>query len=280
MGVIGLGQIGRGVALSLARRGRRLSVYDVRADAADGLSGVPALADSARAVAAASPVIFVCVVDAAQIRSLLESPDGILAGCRPGAVLIVMSTISLPDLRSLSELADAHQVTMLDAGVTGGPAAAAAGQLAVFLGGDDQVVASVLPVVQDCSAMVVRSGGPGTGMAAKIARNIVAYGSFRAAYEGGLVAERCGVDLHAFAAAIRRSESQYGGCTVFLDRRGTVGPIPVGDADARDAATHLARLAGKDLAAAADLAWDLGIELPLATCAGEKYYEVLGLAPE
>jgi 3-hydroxyisobutyrate dehydrogenase len=276
VGVIGLGQIGRGVAMTLARRGHQLAVYDVRSDAADDLPGVPGLCRSAREVAEAADTIFLCVVDAPQIRALIEGPEGLLAGRRTDTVLVVMSTISLDDLRSLRSLVAAHDLEIVDAGVTGGPAAAASGNLVVFLGGEDSTVQATLPVVQGCCGTVVHVGGPGTGMAAKIARNVVSYGCFRAAYEGGLLAERSAVDLHQFATAIRASEQQYGGCTVFIDRRGTVGPIE--DAGAIAAALHLARLAAKDLSAAAELAAELGVELPLANVTAEHYSEVLGLA--
>jgi 3-hydroxyisobutyrate dehydrogenase len=225
-------------------------------------------------------MIFLCVVDAQQLHDVLAGPDGVFASGRHDTVLIVMSTIAIHDLERLRELATRHRMNVLDAGVTGGPAAAMSGKLVVFLGGQESVVRAALPVVQDSCATVVHVGGPGTGMAAKIARNVVSYGCFRAAYEGALLAERSGVELHQFAVAIRASDQQSGGCTLFVDRRGTVEPLDeatASDAALIESARHVARLATKDLSAAARLAAELGLELPLAGVTAMSFSEVVGL---
>lgn len=267
--------------MTLARRGHSLAVYDLRSNAAFGLEGVPAVLASPREVADVASTIFLCVVDAQQIQEVLEGPDGLLAGLRADTSLVVMSTISLQDLRVLRDFAAGFGISVLDAGVTGGPAAAASGDLVVFLGGEDLVVQEQLAVVEDCCGMVVHVGGPGSGMAAKIARNVISYGSFRAAYEGALLAEHSGVDLHQFAAAIRASDQLSGGHTLFFDRRGTVVPIdPIAalDAGLMDSAMHMDRLAAKDLAAAIELAHELGLTLPLAEVTAAHYPAVVGLA--
>src|SRR5262249_47071331 len=83
------GVIGRGIAVSLSRRGRVPAVYDVRSDAASTLAGVPDPLPSPAAVAAASDVVFVAVVDAAQVETVVTGEDGLLAGAHPGLVIAV-----------------------------------------------------------------------------------------------------------------------------------------------------------------------------------------------
>jgi 3-hydroxyisobutyrate dehydrogenase len=117
-GVIGLGAIGGGVAISLARKKRPLAVYDVRAEAAATLEGVPTVERSPAAVSATADVVMIAVVNAGQVRATLEGPDGLLAGVHPGLVLVLLSTVSLNDLRDLAAIANAAGVPLLDCGVT------------------------------------------------------------------------------------------------------------------------------------------------------------------
>ena len=95
-GVIGFGIIGGGVAVSLADSGRpATAVYDVRPDAAEDLAGVPAVAADPAAVARSSDVVGLAVVTADQARQALAGPAGVLAGARPGMVVVLLSTVSI-----------------------------------------------------------------------------------------------------------------------------------------------------------------------------------------
>lgn len=119
-GVIGLGMIGGGVAVSLARSGRIPVVYDIRPDAADDLLGVPPVAASPVDVARDSDVVLVAVVDAAQARTVLCADDGVLAGAHPGLVVVLLSTVAVPVVHELARECSAKGVELLDCGVTRG----------------------------------------------------------------------------------------------------------------------------------------------------------------
>jgi len=120
--------------------------------------------------------------------------------------------------------------------------------------------------------------GPfGTGLAAKLARNLVQYGSWLAAYEGQVLAEAAGIELSKLAQVIRASDALIGGASTLMFRS-TVAPFT--DADDRglvDAMQAAANLAHKDLTAALELAGSLEVELPLARMTEDRADQVFGV---
>lgn len=276
VGVIGLGMIGGGIAQCYARHNWPLSVYDIRKDAADKLPGVPPVLDSAAEVARRSDVIIIAVLNADQVRSVLNGPDGVFAGARPGAAVLIASTISVSDIRELAAAAKSRGVHLIDAGVTGGDKAASGG-LVVLTGGDEAVIDSLRPALAAFSPLVQYMGPSGAGMAAKIARNVITYGMWRVVYEAGLIAETAGVDLRKLVEAVRTSDPQGHLATDFLLRRGTVKPIAADDIAELRRAMYVSQFMYKDLDAALGLAKDLGVDLSIAPLTLADTARVLGL---
>ncbi|GGL11676.1 NAD(P)-binding domain-containing protein [Nocardia jinanensis] len=271
-GVVGLGMIGGGVAVSLARSGRIPAVYDIRPDAADALTGVPAPFDSPAQVARESDVVMVAVVDADQARAVIAGPDGVLAGAPPGLIVVLLSTVALPVVRELDQLCAEHGVGFLDCGVTPGDKAAENGMVAI-LGGDDAVVSTALPVLQAWAKKVVHCGPLGAGMATKIARNVVTYGSWHTVTEAAALAAAAGVDPAKLAEVIESADPQGRTLLQLLHMRGADGDLP------EELGRKIEPLMTKDLAAARDLAAELGVEIPLADVARTYVRETLGLPP-
>jgi 3-hydroxyisobutyrate dehydrogenase len=276
-GVIGLGAIGGGVAVSLARNKRPLAVYDVRPDAAATLDGVPAVERSPAAVSATADVVMIAVVNAEQVRATLEGPDGLLAGVHPGLVLVLLSTVSLNDLRGLAAIANAAGVPLLDCGVTGGPASAPKGELIAMIGGEDRVVERVRPVLEDWSEFVQHMGLAGSGMAAKIARNIIHYQIWRAGHEGAALASRSGVDLAKFVAVVQRAATKPGASPTVWMTEESVSPPGAWPEDQLRLRQHILGLMKKDLEAALSLARAAGLELPSTEAAYRGGAEIFGL---
>jgi len=273
-GVVGIGTIGGGVAVSLARRGRTPVVYDIRPDAADHLEGVPGLLGSSAEVARQADVVFVAVVDAEQARQVVSGQDGLLEGAHPGLVIVLLSTVAVPVVHELAQVASKHAVEFIDCGVTPGNLAATNGMVAI-VGGDDQVVQRAMPVLEDFAKRVVYCGPLGAGMATKIARNVVTYGSWRAVFEAALLAERSGVDPAKLAEVIEVSDPEGVTLLMMLGLRGTTGP-----AEGVELASHLRHvdvLMDKDLAAAEDLAEHLGLTVPVINTTRARGLETLGL---
>lgn len=262
-GVIGLGGIGRGVAQCLARAGKLAGVYDIDPAIAPGMDVAFDNSPSPRAVSEICDVVLIAVFNSTQARDVLLGKDGVLAA-QSHAPIVLLSTVAIADFEMLRDLAEGAQREFLDCGVTGGSSVESGG-LVCLLGGRESTVAKVLPVLEAFSRKVFHMGGPGSGMAAKIARNVIIYGTWLAEYEAFRLAGAAGVDRAILVRAIEESQNSIGGPC----------PWPRGDpaygTDMIDLTRRLraAGLLAKDLQAAVDLGELHGLTLPgvLATLA-------------
>lgn len=277
VGVIGLGDIGRGVAASVARAGFDLVVCDLRPSATEPFAPTATVAASPRELAALADVVVVAVVDDAQVTAVLTDDDGVLGAAPAGSSVLILSTITPTTVDAMVRRARHHGVQVVDCGVTGGPSAAADGELVCMVGGEPGVVDGLRPVLDAIGSLVVHMGPVGTGLQAKLARNIITYGSWYAAYEGQLLAEAAGVELAKLAEVVKTSDKRIGGASTLMFRD-TVTPFPA-DADAGlvGAMQAAAGLAHKDLRAAVELAASLGVELPLAALTEGHADDVFGV---
>ncbi|WP_081290148.1 NAD(P)-dependent oxidoreductase [Mycobacterium asiaticum] len=256
-GVIGLGEIGGGVAISMARRGRAPSVFDVRPDAAANLEGVPAQLDSVAAVTQDSDVVLIAVINAEQARDVLAGSGGLLQAARPGLIVVLLSTVSITVLHELDALCREADVTLLDCGVTNGDKAAEHGIVAM-IGGPEEQVAQARPVLDDFAKAVVHCGPVGSGMTTKIARNLIQYGCWAVVDEAANLAAANGVSLQTLLSVMREADSDGRQTLRLLDVRAAGITVP------SDYADRVAALADKDLDAAAELGMVLGVPTPLA----------------
>ncbi|HVX20062.1 MAG TPA: NAD(P)-binding domain-containing protein [Acidimicrobiales bacterium] len=277
VGVVGLGDIGGGVAGALLAAGVDLTVCDVRAEATGPFAGEARVAATPAGLAAYAGVVVVAVVNDEQVRSVVDGPDGLLAGFAAtggagdggdgaGPSIVVVSTITTATVRELAAKAAAAGASVVDCGVSGGPGAAADGQLVCMVGGAPEAVDRVRPVLDVIGSEVLHMGPLGAGLSAKLARNVVQYGSWLAAYEAQVLAEAAGIDLAQLATAIRSSDRRIGGAATLMFRP-TVAPlrpdVPT-DAGLIGPMRAAAALAHKDLRAALGLADTLGVPMPLA----------------
>jgi 3-hydroxyisobutyrate dehydrogenase len=274
-GVIGLGVIGSGVALCLARAGMVGAVYDIRPDAAGDLEGVPAVATSPAEVARQCDVVIIAVVSAAQTLAVLTGPEGVLAAARPGLAIVLVATVALDDLTHIRALTDAAGVGLVDCGVTGGTLARQNG-LVCLVGATPAQLVIVKPVLDGFAKSVAHMGGPGAGMAAKIARNVVVYGCIRAGYEGAALARAAGVNVQQLAQVIEESSDGVGGPMMLMGRAGD----PLTDPEEAKLREYVRNLMNKDLDAALDLGKSLGVGLPLIELVRRTERVVTGLELE
>lgn len=277
VGVIGLGEIGGSVATALVAASHNATVYDVRPEATERYAARCRVATDTGEVGKHAEAVFVAVLDDDQVRQALTAPSGALSTMGPGTTVVVLSTVTLGALHDVARAAQAAGIGVVDCGVSGGPAAVAAGRFVSMVGGDQADIAKVLPLIESFSSVVIPMGPRGAGMQAKLARNIVQYGSWFAAYEAQLVAEAAGVDLQALSKAIRESDQLIGGPSALMFRA-TVAPFGPGDDPGLvNAMRSAAALARKDLRAAKALANDLSVELPLVDLLEPRIGTVFGM---
>jgi len=257
-GVIGLGAIGGGVAVSLINSGREPVVYDVIPDAYKKHPGLQKQMASPSEVADLSDVIMLAVLTADQAKDALAGKNGILSGAHEDMVVVLLATISVNEAKELAELCAQRQVGFLDCGVTPGQLAAKNG-LVALVGGDEATLERARPVLEDWSASIVHCGGTGTGMAAKIARNVNTYSFWRISYESSRLAMAAGIDLKTYVEMLEtvdKAENLFYNflrhCTKTPD-----GTLP------REMAEVYAKFMPKDLKASKELSETIGVAMPV-----------------
>jgi 3-hydroxyisobutyrate dehydrogenase len=170
-GMIGLGNMGSAVARNLLRAGNEVVVHDVRREAADDLIARGATwAGSPREVIAQSDVVLSMVFGPSQIEQVVRGPDGLLAGDCTGRTWIDLTTSSPSLMRALAAEFEAAGGAAVDSPVTGSIDSAIRGDMILFVGGRDDAVEHVRPVL-DAIGVVRRVGGYGNGYVAKLVNN-------------------------------------------------------------------------------------------------------------
>lgn len=272
--VIGLGGIGGGVAQCLQRSGQLAAIYDVRAEAAANVPGAPTMSATPRDLAVASDCVLIAVLNGAQTIAVLDGPDGVLAANKRGQTIILLSTISMTDLEKSQELCAAAGTILLDCGVTNGPKSAENG-LICLAGGSDADLARAEPIFAGFAGKVIHMGGPGAGMAAKIARNTTYFGCMRAGYEGAVIARNYGVDLAQLRFALAGDPDAGGGLEGALAMM--VRPDPQGDEQETRIRNYFMGLMVKDLEVAIEEAAKFGARLPMAELIRDNAQSTSGL---
>lgn len=195
VGFIGLGIMGRPMALNLLKAGYRLAVYARRAQMMTPLQKAGALAcDSAAEVAAQSEVIFICVADTPDVEEVILAEHGVLAGAVTDSVVVDMSTISPSATRRLARTLAGHDIHMLDAPVSGGEQGAINGSLSIMVGGEPGIYERVLPMFEVMGKNIVYIGSNGAGQVTKACNQIVVGQAIVAVGEALLLAQASGVD--------------------------------------------------------------------------------------
>jgi 3-hydroxyisobutyrate dehydrogenase-like beta-hydroxyacid dehydrogenase len=176
IGLLGAGDMGAGIGYSLLRDGWKLLAFDIRPGATDGLVSKGALAaDSAADLAARADLTAVVVLDDDQVRSAVRS---MLPTIKPGAIIMVNSTVLPSTVRGLREEAVAVGADLIDAGVAGGGEKSNLGTLTVMVGGGDGAVSRAWPAIESFSAHPFHLGGVGAGVAGKLVNNILSLAGY------------------------------------------------------------------------------------------------------
>ena len=172
LGFVGLGAMGGRMARRLLDAGYALCGYNrTAAKAADLVRAGMTLAASPRDVAERADVVFTMVTDDTALEAVTRAPEGLLAGWRPGAILVEMSTVSPAVVERLAAAVAARGGALLDAPVSGSPATLDAGQLSFMVGGDPAVLERARPYLEAIGPTITHVGRVGLAKSMKIAVN-------------------------------------------------------------------------------------------------------------
>jgi 3-hydroxyisobutyrate dehydrogenase len=194
LGFVGLGVMGGNMVARLLEKGHTVTGYNrTRSKAQWLIDRGMKWGDSPRAVSAAADFTFSMVTNAAAIDSITEGPDGILAGLRPGKLLIDMSTVSPTASRTLAAKVRERGADMIDSPVSGSVITLQEGKLSVMVGGRRETFERAKPVLLDVGPKVTYVGDNGLALAMKIATNLSLAVQMLAFSEGVLLAEKSGI---------------------------------------------------------------------------------------
>jgi len=195
IGFIGLGIMGKPMALNLIKAGYSVSVLST-SKAVNVLTEAGAEAClTARELAQQSDTVITMLPDSPQVEQVVSGPDGVLAGIRPGALFIDMSTIAPATAKAIYQQMQEKSVEALDAPVSGGQVGAENAALSIMVGGTDKAFARALPVFQAMGKNIVHIGEPGAGQTAKACNQMIVGQTIQAVAEAFALALKAGVDL-------------------------------------------------------------------------------------
>jgi len=195
IGFIGLGIMGRPMALNLIKAGYRLAVHARREASMQPLLEAGAEPCSSPAeVARRATILFTIVSDTADVEQVILGEHGVIEGVQADAVVIDMSTISPSSTRAMAERLRADGAEMLDAPVSGGDIGAAAGTLSIMVGGSETAFARVRPLFDVMGKNIVHVGGHGAGQVCKACNQVLVAQTIAGVGEAMLLAKASGVD--------------------------------------------------------------------------------------
>ena len=274
VGFIGTGNMGNPMAANLIRGGHDVTVHELRREAATNLLEMGAhWSDSPKEATAGSEVVFTSLPGPRDVDAVVLGEDGIMEGAVSGSIHVDLSTNSPTAIRRLHQVCSEKGVIVMDAPVSGGVFGAAAGTLAVMVGGDRAVFDRVKPTLDSIGTHVVYCGPIGNGAVCKLCNNLLSMGIGMMLTEALTLGVKAGVDLAVLADVITNSS---GGCKRLTEKSPRYlfkGNFEPGFATA---------LAAKDVRLATELGREYGIPLELSNLVDQRHVEALlrGWGPE
>lgn len=255
LGFIGLGTMGRPMALHLMNGGHAMAVFARRPEAVGPLAAAgAAVCATPAAVAAQSKVVFTMVTGTRDVEQVVLGPNGVIEGARPGGIVIDMSTIDPTATRAVAARLGERGVDMLDSPVSGGPQGARDATLTMMVGGPSSAVERARPLFALLGPTVIHVGGSGAGQTTKACHQLALLVNAQGAAEALALAGRCGLDVERVRQVMTAGMASSRVLDVFGARMAS-----------RDFAAGIeSRLYHKDLDIALRLAHDRGAALPAA----------------
>jgi len=268
VGFIGLGKMGKPMAVNLIRKGFDLIVHNRSRAVIEELSSMgAAAATSPRMVAQEADVVLTCLPTPEAVEAVYLAADGLVPAAKPDQVLVDHSTVSPTTSRRLFEAAREKGAHFLDAPISGGVPRAEAGTLTIMVGGDEAVFRRMVPIFDAMGDKVVRAGGPGVGSVVKLTNQLLVGVHTAAALEALVFGVKGGADPRILLDVIG---SSFGASAMFSRT------VPMVLARQFGSATDVGILS-KDMGLITRLGKELSCRLLLGAVAEQLFDEGIGL---
>lgn len=272
IGWIGLGHMGGPMAAHLVEAGHEVAGFDVDARMVEQAAGhgIRTVTDAATAARDADAV-FTSLPRSEHVRQVLLGEGGgpaLVDAMRPGALLLDTSTVDVDTSRVCHEQAAARGIRFVDSPVSGGIAGAHAGTLTFMVGGEADAVAETATLVEPMAGHVFTVGGPTSGIAAKLANNLMLFITLQASSEGARLAESLGLDPKVFHDIATVSSGDSWPLRTWYP---IPGVAPSSPANRNFDATFTTGLAAKDLSYALAAGEAAGLDLAAGRLAMERF---------
>lgn len=263
---VGLGVMGYPMAGFLSKAGYETSVFNrTKAKADKWASDYQGTAcETPKQAAEGSDIVFVCVGNDDDVRSVVYGEEGILAGMKPGAILVDHTTTSAELAIELAEAAKENGNTFIDAPVSGGQAGAENGVLTIMCGGEQSVFDAVAPVMDVYAKQMTLLGENGQGQRCKMVNQICIGGILQGLSEALLLAQKSGLDIEQVVDTLKHGAA---GSWQMENRAVTMAQDKFDFGFAID-------WMRKDLGFCLKEAERVGVELPLTKKVDEQYAEL------
>ncbi|WP_082448287.1 NAD(P)-dependent oxidoreductase [Xylophilus sp. Leaf220] len=263
IGVVGLGNMGRGMAISLQRGGFAVVGTDASADTRARLAadGVPVV-DTLQELMSRADAVVLSLPTAAIVAQVVAGPDGLMGHARAGVLVIETSTSHPETTRQLAAQLATVGMSLIDAPVSGGPKGAITGTMTMVIGGTEADVARAEPVLAAMSAKRVHVGAVGAGHVAKIANNLLCAAHLAIAGEVTRMAERAGVPTERLLQGINAGSGRSFVTEFNFPTWVTSGAFNSG---------FTMKLMRKDVGLSQDLIAALDLDLPLSAKVAELW---------
>ncbi|MGK2284585.1 3-hydroxyisobutyrate dehydrogenase [Pedomonas sp. V897] len=264
---IGVGNMGGGMAVNLAKAGHRVLAYDLLPANLEKVveQGCEQAESVASAVAQADAVVTMLPAGK-HVRQVYETE--VFLSARPGTLMMDCSTIDVATARDVVEAATAKGFVMVDAPVSGGVAAAAGGTLTFMVGGTDEAFKAAEPYLTCMGKAVIHAGDAGAGQAAKICNNMLLGISMIGTCEAFNLAQKLGLDPQRFFDISSKASGQCWSMTSYCP---VPGPVPTAPSNRNYEGGFAAALMLKDLRLAMEAAQKVGAPTPLGAEAESLY---------
>ncbi|MQG08564.1 MAG: NAD(P)-dependent oxidoreductase [SAR202 cluster bacterium] len=267
IGFVGLGNMGGPMAINMAKNGHKLTVHDLRKESAIELLEMGAeWSDTPKGVVGKNEVVFTSLPVPRDVETVVLGENGIVEGTSGDNIYVDLSTNSPTTIRRIHDECALKGIKVLDAPVSGGTYGAAAGTLAVMVGGDEEIFKQIKPALDAIGSHVVYCGPIGNGMVTKICNNLLSMGIGVLMSEALTLGVKAGMDLEVLADVITNSTGGNKRLADKFPRFLFQGNFEPGFATA---------LAAKDVRLATDLGREYGIPMELSNLVDQRHVEAL-----